>query len=115
MGSMLAIATAPFGHLLTEEQPASRRSTAPALKYFESATFEDAAAPARALYASADHCPRCRNLLAHRFERLGSALFRDEDPRSLARAFDSADRDGCTVRLLAACIVLFGRERVPLH
>jgi hypothetical protein len=115
MGSMLAIAPARLGHVLTEEQPAVHHSTAPALKYFESASFEEATAPAHALYASAEHCPRCRSLLAHRFERLGSSLFRDEDPRSLARAFDSADRDGCSVRLLAACIVLFGRERVPLH
>ena len=115
MGSMHALATARLGHPLIEEQPALLRSAAPALKYFEAATFDEAAPLARSLYASADHCPRCRSLLAHRFERLGSSLFRDEDPRSLASAFDSADRDGCTVRLLAACIILFGRERVPLH
>jgi hypothetical protein len=115
MASMLAIATSPFAHRLNEEQPAAPYSNAPALRYFESASFEEATAPARALYASAEHCPRCRSLIAHRFERLGSSLFRDEDPRSLARAFSAADRDGCTVRLLAACIVLFGREREPLH
>lgn len=115
MASMLAIATSPFAHRLTDAPSPSADSHAPALRYFESASFEEATPPARALYASAEHCPRCRSLLSHRFERLGSALFRDEDPRALARAFAAADRDGCTVRLLAACIVLFGREREPLH
>jgi hypothetical protein len=115
MASMRARAAAPFAHFLTDDVPAAPRSTAPALKYFAAATFEEAATAARALYASVEACPRCHNLLAHRFERLGSRLFRDDDPRMLARAFDAADRDGCTVRLLAACIVLFGRDRESLH
>ncbi len=111
MPSMRAIAVAPLAHFFDAEQPAAPRSTAPALRYFDAATFAEAAPAARALYASVESCPRCHNLLSHRFERLGSTLFRDDDPRVLARAFDPADRDGCTVRLLAACIVLFGRDR----
>ena len=114
MRSNLARTTADVEHPRDEEPARSRRAEAPALRYFEAADFIDATAPARALYASAAHCPRCRALLEHRFERLGSQLFRDEDPRWLARAFAAADRDGCSVRLLAACIVLFGREREPL-
>jgi hypothetical protein len=88
---------------------------APALAYFAAASFEDARPLARSIFQNAATCARCRNLLAHRFDRLGSTLFRDEDPRMLARAFDAADRDACTVRLLAACVVLFGREREGLH
>jgi hypothetical protein len=115
MPPRLAIAAAPLAHFLTVDDEPAPRSPHPALQYFEASTFEEAAPAARALYASVDHCPRCHSLLAHRFERLGSTLFHDEDPRALARAFDAADRDGCTVRLLAACIVLFGRDRVSLH
>jgi hypothetical protein len=102
-------------HLPADDQPVTARSSEPALAYFEAASFDEAMASARALYRNAKRCRRCANLLGHRFERLGSHLFRDDDPRMLARAFDAADRDGCTVRLLAACIVLFGRERVRLH
>jgi hypothetical protein len=87
----------------------------PALAYFDAGTFEEALPNARALYTNAERCARCRNLLAHRFDRLGSTLFHDEDPRVLARAFDAEDRDGCTVRLLAACVILFGRDRERLH
>jgi hypothetical protein len=90
------------------------RSTA-VLSHFDAVTFDEAKPFARAVYARARACARCSSLLAHRFDRLGSTLFRDEDPRVLARAFDAADRDACTVRLLAACIVLFGRSRVKLH
>jgi len=35
------------------------------------------------------------------------------DPRELACCFDAAD--ACTLRLLAACIVLFGRPRETVH
>jgi hypothetical protein len=88
---------------------------APALAYFAGASFVEARPLARTIYQNASACPRCRRLLEHRFERLGSTLFRDEDPRALARAFDAADRDACTVRLLAACVVLFGRDREGLY
>jgi hypothetical protein len=52
-------------------------------------------------------------VIEQRFDRLGSTLFRDDDPYELARCFDGAD--ACTVRLLAACIVLFGRDRESVH
>lgn len=87
---------------------------APALAYFDARSFDDAAPLARALVAAARACPRCRNLLAHRFERLGSTLFRDEDPAQLLHAFDLDDRDGSSLRLLAACVVLYGRDRVAV-
>lgn len=110
-----AFVVAPLVHFLEEREATLPRSSEPALRYFDAATFDEALPAARTLYASVDHCTRCRRLLAHRFERLGSTLFRDDDPRLLARAFEPMDRDGCTVRLLAACIVLFGREREHVH
>jgi hypothetical protein len=97
------------------DEPSVADCNAPALRHFAVATFEEAAPLARAIYDSAARCPRCRRVLAHLFDRLGSTIFRDDDPRSLARAFDAADRDACTVRLLAACIVMYGRDRVRLH
>ncbi len=115
MRSSSALARAPLIHFLDEHEATAPRSTAPALRYFDAATIDEATPAARALYTSVEHCPRCHSLLAHRIERLGSTLFHDDDPRLLARAFDAADRDACTVRLLAACIVLFGREREGVH
>jgi hypothetical protein len=57
-------------------------------------------------------CDRCRGLLGHFFDRLGSTLFLDDDPDVLAQAFDprECDRDG--PRVIAARIVLTGRERI---
>ncbi|MBZ4414651.1 hypothetical protein K8640_41190 [Myxococcus sp. XM-1-1-1] len=60
----------------------------------------------------ARRCSCCRGLLEHLHDRLGSTLFLDDDPEQLARAFDAEERDGFTARVLAACIVLSGRERV---
>ena len=65
------------------------------------------------VYLEAQHCEHCRRILAERFDRLGSTLFSDDDPRDLAACFDGAD--ACTIRLLAACIVLFGRPRESVH
>jgi hypothetical protein len=42
---------------------------------------------------------------------VGSTLFLDDDPESLANAFEAPDRDKFAARVLAACIVLLGRER----
>ncbi len=46
------------------------------------------------------------------FERLGSTLFLDDDPDKLAEAFAPAERLRFTPQVLAACIVIFGRERL---
>ncbi|NTX05714.1 hypothetical protein [Myxococcus sp. CA040A] len=62
----------------------------------------------------ARRCPCCRGLLEHVYDRLGSTLFLDDDPELLARAFDDDERDAFTARVLAACIVLSGRERVAV-
>ncbi|NBD09677.1 MULTISPECIES: hypothetical protein [Corallococcus] len=59
-------------------------------------------------------CTCCRGLLAHVFERVGSTLFLDDDPEVLAQAFDDSERDGFSARVLAACIVMVGRERVAV-
>ncbi|WP_147442006.1 MULTISPECIES: hypothetical protein [Corallococcus] len=66
---------------------------------------------ARAL-EEAWRCTCCRSLLAHVFERVGSTLFLDDDPDALARSFDDSERDRYSARVLAACIVMVGRERV---
>lgn len=73
-----------------------------------------AEARARAEHAlkGARRCSCCRGVLAHVYDRLGSTLFLDDDPEQLARAFDDDERDAFTARVLAACIVLSGRERV---
>ena len=104
-------AALPRAVFITASNSAPSKAVAPAVHYFDAATLDEARPSARAVYANSIHCTRCRSVLNQRFARLGSTLFRDDDPRALARAFDSADRDGCTVRLLAACIVLFGRDR----
>jgi hypothetical protein len=68
---------------------------------------------AAAELVKAGRCPCCRSLLGHLHERLGSTLFLDDDPEVLAQAFAEEERDGFSARVLAACIVLVGRERVP--
>ncbi|MCP3063260.1 hypothetical protein LXT21_31230 [Myxococcus sp. K38C18041901] len=60
----------------------------------------------------ARRCSCCRALLEHLHDRIGSTLFLDDDPEQLACAFDAQERDGFAARVLAACIVLSGRERV---
>ncbi len=54
----------------------------------------------------------CNNLLEHLFERMGSTFFLDDDPHALAESFEQSERDTLTARVLAACIVLNGRERI---
>ena len=106
-------ATLRGGHSYEPDEPAARKEVAPALRYFEAATFDEATSLARAVYSGAARCVRCRRVLEQRFDRLGSTLFRDDDPHELARCFDVDDV--CTLRLFAACIVLFGRDRESVH
>jgi hypothetical protein len=42
-------------------------------------------------------------------------LFLDEDPIKLAEMFPKAERAFITARVIAACILLTGRERVDLY
>jgi hypothetical protein len=58
------------------------------------------------------HAKQNGNPLARVFERIGSTLFFDDDPEQLMLAFNADSRDGMSPRLLAACIVLFGRPRL---
>ncbi len=82
------------------------------MKYFDTTSIHEAAAAARRFLASVTRCSRCLHVISLLHERLGSTLFRDDDPKILAGAFDARDRHECTLRLLAACIILFGRCRV---
>jgi hypothetical protein len=97
----------------TEEyDPSPTTNVAKALRYFHAKTFREAAVAARAHLRNAENCPRCSHALANLHDRLGSTLFRDDDPRALIAAFDPEERNSCTLQILAACIVLNGRDRV---
>jgi hypothetical protein len=82
-----------------------------ALRHFATHTIEDALGQAERELASARRCSCCANALAHLRDRLGSTLFLDDDPEQLASAFPPDERDRFTPRLLAACILLYGRPR----
>lgn len=95
------------------DQGSAPSQVAPALRYLQVPPSGAAMRIAFTVYLEAQQCEHCRCVLAERFDRLGSTLFSDDDPRDLAACFDGAD--ACTVRLLAACIVLFGRPRESVH
>ncbi|WP_223640036.1 hypothetical protein [Corallococcus sp. EGB] len=76
--------------------------------------LEDARRQGARALEKAWRCTCCRGLLAHVFERVGSTLFLDDDPEVLAQAFEDSERDRFSARVLAACIVLVGRERVAV-
>jgi len=92
-------------------QSANEPSTS-ALDYFHASSFCGAVRSARAVLRDATSCPRCSRALAHLYDRLGSTLFRDDDPHALIRAFHPEERNSCTLQVIAACIVLHGRDRV---
>ncbi|MDB4971278.1 MAG: hypothetical protein JWN44_6967 [Myxococcales bacterium] len=83
-----------------------------ALRYFAAHTMDDALGQAAHELAAARRCACCSSALAHLRDRLGSTLFLDDDPALLAAAFPLHERDRFTPRLLAACILLYGRPRV---
>lgn len=60
-------------------------------------------------------CGCCDSLLHHVQQRLGSTLFLDEDPTRLLDSFPLVERAFITPRVLAACILLTGRERSDLY
>ena len=111
----LLTATLPRDLYPEADRTAAHQDVAPALRYFNAATFDEAIPLAHAVYAGARDCLRCRRALSLRFDCLGSTLFRDDDPYELARCFDAAEGDMCTARMLAACIVLFARDRESVH
>jgi hypothetical protein len=84
------------------------------LKAFKSLSVEslrDARRRAEQVLAKAKRCPRCRTLLSHIFDCLGSTLFIDDDPHVLIGAFQPTERDQFSEQVLAAIIVLRGRTR----
>lgn len=95
------------GH--TCDEPPARH-----LKAFEAlsvASLRDARRRADKVLEDAKRCQRCRNLLDHVFECLGSTLFIDDDPHELLSAFKPTERDQFSEQVLAALIVLNGRPR----
>jgi hypothetical protein len=70
---------------------------------------------ARRELVRAGSCGCCDSLVAHVFQRLGSTLFLDEDPVKLTEMFPAGERVFITPRVIAACILLTGRERIELH
>jgi hypothetical protein len=90
----------------------TRTTDLKALHFLNSKTLGEARRRASQVLSDALRCPRCQKLLGHVFDRLGSTLFLDDDPRQLECAFDQGDRDEFSARVLAACIVLSGRARV---
>jgi hypothetical protein len=83
----------------------------PAMRTLEAADAIAARLLARGVLKRARQCDCCRNLLNHVFDRLGSTLFLDDDPAQLILAFEPDERDQLSPQVMAACIVLSGRER----
>ena len=93
------------------ELPKHRGGTSKALQALGISALQSERQVAERTLERAHACPRCASLLEHLFDCLGSTFYFDDDPALLARSFDDAVRDPFTVRVLAACIVLRGRER----
>ena len=98
-------------HHLPQPQPPEQRDDPKAPRFFCASTFWEAQGPARAFLTSVQFCPRCSRAYDRLHERLGSTLFLDDDPLALIWAFEPEDRNPCTAQVVAACIVLHGRER----
>jgi hypothetical protein len=60
-------------------------------------------------------CSCCRSPRDHLARFVGSTLYFDDDPAHLRRAIPFEERLQWTPRILAACIVLYGRERIDLY
>jgi hypothetical protein len=89
----------------TEEQSSK------AMQLLKASDRKVARVHARSVLKRASRRERSRALLSHLFDRLGSTLFADDDPEELLQAFEPDERDSLSTRALAACVVLFGRER----
>ncbi|MCP3166110.1 hypothetical protein [Myxococcus qinghaiensis] len=104
----------PLFHALAAKEVGPSLGEAPlkAVRLLGVERLVEARARAEHALSGARRCSCCRGVLEHVYDRLGSTLFLDDDPEQLARAFDDDERDAFTARVLAACIVLSGRERV---
>jgi hypothetical protein len=96
-------------------QRSARKTPAPGyLKAFKSLSVESLAEARRRaehVLAKAERCQRCTSLLNHVFDCLGSTLFLDDDPHVLIGAFKPTECDQFSEQVLAAIIVLKGRNR----
>jgi len=86
----------------------------PALGFLEAQSVAEASPEARMILSTAPLCPTCRRVLRQLYDRLGTTLYYDDNPATLLRSFDVVDRTDCALRLLAACIVEFGRPRISV-
>jgi hypothetical protein len=101
-----------FRHPVVALEAARHEAELKAVRVLGCRCLSDARREAAQTLKHARRCECCRSLLDHLFDRLGSTLFLDDDPEELALAFDETERDRFSPRVLAACIVLAGRERV---
>ncbi len=62
--------------------------------------------------ARARRCGCCLTPRIHLATYVGSTLFLDDDPAELQRAIPRAEQAVWTKRLVAACIILYGRPRL---
>lgn len=99
-------------HPLAQEAAVGRGGVPKAVRLLGEEQLANARRRAAHVLHNARRCACCKSLLEHMFDRIGSTLFLDDDPESLVKAFSSAERDSFSARVLAACIVLSGRERV---
>jgi hypothetical protein len=84
----------------------------PALDVLYAADWPQARAEAKRIIERGPHCRCCVGPRVHLTRFIGSTLFFDDDPEKLRLALPPGDR--LTARVIAACIVLHGRERVEL-
>jgi hypothetical protein len=82
-----------------------------ALNALHVASMSEARRRADRVLTKARRCPCCSSLLSHVFDRVGSTLFIDDDPRALKSAFTPTECDSFSEQVLAALIVLQGRQR----
>ena len=94
-----------------EPKPEEPPQCLKALNVLNADSLPDARKRAHRVLTKAQRCPCCSTLLGHVYDRLGSTLFIDDDPRALVSAFDATDRDPFSQQVLAALIVLRGRPR----
>jgi hypothetical protein len=83
-----------------------------AMRLLEASNLNEARAHAAVVLERARQCRRCRSLLSHVFDRLGSTLFLDDDPEALALAFDPDECDPFAPTVIAAFIAVAGRKRL---
>jgi len=82
-----------------------------ALATLASRSPDEARLDAERELARAQPCGCCLTLRIHLTKYIGSTLFTDDDPAALQRAIPRHEHRRWTQRLLAACVVLWGRPR----